>query len=100
MSVAAAGVACLVLFTALAGGFVAGLDAGFVYNTFPLMDGEAVPSDLFTATPWWRAFFEDVIHPREPFQGRLADIVSGDSEDRRGVLRFRRAGSRMADKDV
>jgi cytochrome c oxidase assembly protein subunit 15 len=53
-------VAGLVLVTALAGGFVAGLDAGFAYNTFPLMDGELVPRHLFAATPMWRSFFEDV----------------------------------------
>jgi cytochrome c oxidase assembly protein subunit 15 len=57
---AAIGVACLVLLTALAGGFVAGLDAGLAYNTFPLMDGELIPSQLFTATTTWRAVFEDV----------------------------------------
>ena len=50
----------LVLVTVLAGGFVAGLDAGFAYNTFPLMDGELIPSQLFATTPSWRAFFEDV----------------------------------------
>jgi cytochrome c oxidase assembly protein subunit 15 len=53
-------VAGLVLVTAVAGGFVAGLDAGFAYNTFPLMDGELVPRQLFAATPMWRSFFEDV----------------------------------------
>jgi len=37
----------LVMLTALSGGFVAGLDAGFAYNTFPLMDGELVPAGLF-----------------------------------------------------
>lgn len=56
----AAAVAGLVLVTALAGGFVAGLDAGFAYNTFPLMDGEIIPRHLFAATPVWRSFFEDV----------------------------------------
>jgi heme a synthase len=56
----AAAVAGLVLVTALAGGLVAGLDAGFAYNTFPLMEGELVPRHLFAATPMWRSFFEDV----------------------------------------
>ena len=50
----------LVFLTALTGGFVAGLDAGFAYNTFPLMDGKLVPQHLFAATPTWRSFFEDV----------------------------------------
>ena len=30
------------------GGFVAGLDAGLTYNTWPLMDGKFVPDGAFT----------------------------------------------------
>lgn len=33
--------------TALSGGFVAGTDAGFAFNTFPLMDGDLIPPGLF-----------------------------------------------------
>ncbi|MGB0682453.1 MAG: COX15/CtaA family protein [Magnetovibrionaceae bacterium] len=40
------GIIVLVLVTALAGGFVAGLDAGYGWNTWPLMDGRVVPFDL------------------------------------------------------
>jgi len=37
------------------GGFVAGLKAGYVSNTFPLMYGKLVPSGLLsTFEPWWR----------------------------------------------
>lgn len=50
----------LVVVTILAGGFVAGLNAGLVYNTFPLMDGRLVPDGLFPTTPFWLSFFEDV----------------------------------------
>jgi len=39
--------------TILAGALVAGLDAGLTYNSFPLMDGELVPSGLFAQNPWW-----------------------------------------------
>jgi cytochrome c oxidase assembly protein subunit 15 len=38
----------------LAGGFVAGLRAGFTYNTFPLMDGRLVPEGYADLAPWWR----------------------------------------------
>jgi len=38
----------------LAGGFVAGLRAGFSYNTFPLMDGRLVPEGYADLVPWWR----------------------------------------------
>ena len=50
----------LILMTALFGGFVAGLDAGYAYNTFPLMDGDLIPPGLFAASPVWRSLFEDV----------------------------------------
>ena len=46
--------------TLLAGAFVAGTDAGFAYNTFPDMEGQLVPADLFIYEPAWRNFFESV----------------------------------------
>lgn len=33
------------------GAFVAGLDAGLVYNSFPKMGGQWIPEDLFTMSP-------------------------------------------------
>jgi cytochrome c oxidase assembly protein subunit 15 len=36
------------------GAFVAGLDAGFAYNTWPLMEGRLLPPEAFTLTPPWR----------------------------------------------
>ncbi len=41
------------------GGLVAGLNAGFAYNTWPLMDGSLVPGDLLIQNPWWINFFEN-----------------------------------------
>jgi cytochrome c oxidase assembly protein subunit 15 len=41
------------------GGLVAGNRAGYVYNTWPLMDGSLVPSGLLGMQPWWRNFFEN-----------------------------------------
>ncbi|MGU3576759.1 COX15/CtaA family protein [Brucellaceae bacterium C25G] len=41
------------------GGLVAGLHAGLTFNTWPLMDGAIIPSDLFVQTPWWRNIFEN-----------------------------------------
>ncbi len=38
------------------GAFVAGLKAGWAYNTFPLMDGEIVPSASWTMIPLWQNF--------------------------------------------
>jgi cytochrome c oxidase assembly protein subunit 15 len=50
----------MVFLTALSGGFVAGLKAGFAYNTFPLMDGHWIPEAMFLQTPAWRNFFENI----------------------------------------
>lgn len=50
----------LIFVTAMSGGFVAGLDAGFAYNTFPLMDGEVIPEHLFALRPLYLNPFEDV----------------------------------------
>ncbi|MBI3446223.1 MAG: COX15/CtaA family protein [Magnetospirillum sp.] len=40
-------VGALVVVTLLFGGLVAGLKAGLIYNTWPLMDGHLIPGDLF-----------------------------------------------------
>ncbi|NQU61286.1 MAG: COX15/CtaA family protein [Rhodospirillales bacterium] len=50
----------LVCLTALSGAFVAGLDAGFTYNTFPLMDGKLVPDGLLDLSPAYLNFFENI----------------------------------------
>ena len=50
----------LVFITILSGGFVAGLKAGFAYNTFPLMDGQWIPQVIFMQEPWWRNIFENI----------------------------------------
>jgi cytochrome c oxidase assembly protein subunit 15 len=55
------GVAVLVVATVLSGGFVAGTDAGFSYNTFPLMGGRLVPEGLGMLEPAWRNVFENTI---------------------------------------
>jgi cytochrome c oxidase assembly protein subunit 15 len=56
-----AGVALLilVLWQVAAGGFVAGLDAGMGYNTWPLMDGAIIPGGMGVMDPLWRNFFEN-----------------------------------------
>ncbi len=51
--------AALCAVTVLAGGFVAGLDAGRFFNTFPLMGGAFVPADYMSLAPAWRNAFEN-----------------------------------------
>jgi cytochrome c oxidase assembly protein subunit 15 len=56
----AAGLVALIFITAFSGALVAGLDAGLTYNTFPLMDGELVPGGMFTLSPVYLNFFENI----------------------------------------
>jgi cytochrome c oxidase assembly protein subunit 15 len=42
---------------ALTGGLVAGIRAGFAYNTFPSMNGHFVPPEILMLEPWHRNFF-------------------------------------------
>jgi cytochrome c oxidase assembly protein subunit 15 len=51
----------LVLLQIYLGALVAGLRAGLIYNTWPLIDGGLVPatSQLLFNEPWWRNFFEN-----------------------------------------
>ena len=44
-----------------AGAFVAGLDAGMGYQTWPLMDGTIIPNGLFVMEPAWRNLFENAL---------------------------------------
>ena len=46
----------LIFLMALSGGMVAGLRAGYAYNTFPLMNGHLVPPEVLMLEPWWRNF--------------------------------------------
>ena len=50
----------LVFVMILSGGFVAGTRAGFVFNTFPLMNGAWLPPGVLALDPWWRNLFENV----------------------------------------
>jgi cytochrome c oxidase assembly protein subunit 15 len=50
---------CLAVVTLLSGAFVAGLDGGKIYNTFPLMGGRVVPPGYFQPGAGWRNPFEN-----------------------------------------
>ena len=49
-----------VALTIAAGGFVAGLKAGMIYNTFPLMGGSLVPDDYGALQPFLRNLTENL----------------------------------------
>lgn len=49
----------LVAIMLASGGFMAGTRAGYIFNTFPLMDGTLVPEGLAALQPAWRNLFEN-----------------------------------------
>jgi cytochrome c oxidase assembly protein subunit 15 len=51
--------ALMVPLTAASGAFVAGLHAGKIYNTFPLMGRGLVPAEYGRLSPWWTNLFEN-----------------------------------------
>jgi heme a synthase len=53
-------VAALVFVMALTGGLVAGIRAGFAYNTFPSMNGHVIPPEVLMVDPWYRNFFDNM----------------------------------------
>jgi len=59
----AIGILVLVLLQIYLGALVAGLRAGYIYNTWPLIDGALIlgAAQLFFATPLWRNFFENLL---------------------------------------
>jgi cytochrome c oxidase assembly protein subunit 15 len=63
----------LVFITAMSGGFVAGLKAGFAYNTFPLMGGQWIPEGILSLQPAWHNFTENVATVQ--FQHRVLAIT-------------------------
>ncbi|TDI63648.1 MAG: heme A synthase [Alphaproteobacteria bacterium] len=60
--------------TLVSGAFVAGLDAGMSFNTFPLMDGRLVPEGLLALEPVWRNPFENVVMVQ--FDHRVLGILT------------------------
>ena len=64
----------MVFVTAFSGALVAGLNAGMIYNTFPLMLDEFFPSEGFQISPWYLNFFEDI--PTVQFDHRWLAITT------------------------
>lgn len=51
----------LIFVQILLGGLVAGLNAGLIYNTWPLMEDQIIPAGLYAMTPWYMNIFENVM---------------------------------------
>ena len=57
---AAVSLVALIFLMALSGGLVAGIRAGFAYNTFPLMNGYIVPPEIMLIRPWYMNFVNNM----------------------------------------
>ena len=57
----ALGLTGLVFLQIILGAFVAGLDAGQGYNSWPLMDGQIIPDGLGAMSPWYLNLFENAL---------------------------------------
>lgn len=51
----------IVIIQIIYGAFVAGLHAGKIFNTFPLMNGRVIPPDLLSLHPGWINFFDNQV---------------------------------------
>jgi len=56
----ALGVLACVFLMIVTGGLVAGIRAGYAYNTFPLMNGHFVPPEIMMIDPWYLNFVNNM----------------------------------------
>lgn len=68
------GVMGLLILTIFWGAYTAGLDAGLIYNEFPLMGGRFLPPDMWQYSPAWINFFEN--HAGVQFTHRWLAVLS------------------------
>jgi len=69
------GLMAMIFFTAVSGAFVAGMDAGLVYNTWPKMADKWIPDDLWAISPKWKNIFENPTTAQ--FDHRLLGELTG-----------------------
>lgn len=67
--------AALLLVTIASGGFVAGLKAGLIFNSFPLMGGALIPPGMGALSPWYLNPLENMVTVQ--FNHRWLAIVTG-----------------------
>ena len=64
----------LIAITVVSGGFVAGLKAGKIYNTFPMMGDHWLPPGLMSIQPVWRNLFDNAVTAQ--FDHRLLALTT------------------------
>ena len=65
----------LVLLTIVSGGFVAGLKAGLIFNTFPLMGDSLIPAGVAALSPWYLNPLENMVTVQ--FNHRWLAVTTG-----------------------
>jgi cytochrome c oxidase assembly protein subunit 15 len=73
MAIAVRAFLALVLVQIFFGALVAGLRAGLSYTTYPLMDGQLIPTGLHLMNPWWLNHLESVLTVQ--FQHRMGALA-------------------------
>ena len=73
------GLPMLVFVQMLLGAFMAGLDAGRAFDTWPSYAGRFIPAGLFDLAPWWRNHFENhsMVHFQHRTVGYLIIVAAG-----------------------
>jgi len=84
--------------TMLAGGFVAGIRAGFTYNSFPLMDGRLVPAGYLDLEPIWKNLTANIAAVQ--FNHRLLATLTGLAALGAGVAAWRHLAPGLARRAV
>ncbi len=73
VAIAARALLLLVTLQLVMGALVAGLRAGYYFNSFPLMNGQFVPEGLHALAPWWRNHLENIAAVQ--FQHRIGAMA-------------------------
>ena len=68
------GLIALMALTMASGAFVAGLRAGLIYNSFPLMEGQLIPPAYNSDAPWYINSFENIAAVQ--FHHRILALVT------------------------
>ena len=86
----------LIALTMASGAFVAGLRAGLIYNSFPLMEGQFIPPAYDSGTPWYINSFDNIAAVQ--FHHRILALVTAGATLLIGTraLRIQRARTAAA----
>lgn len=73
-SIKTIGLTVLIIITIVSGGFVAGLKAGKIFNTYPMMGDYWIPPGIFSLEPIWVNFFDNIVMVQ--FNHRILTLIT------------------------